>query len=512
MATLLMPAPGARGADVPSEDTTADGIRCLELAPAFARRLASLRQRCERHATRGQSSKAFERCEARAIAAYGRRLARQGCRSGPNDTSPEERMPTPTGSWVGLARIGGAIQEVEAAVVDGIAVLDGDISLGAVDELNAVQDALEDEVAAADLFDPTGGADQRMNGAASAAGGVRVTPRSGTVIARSALTWPLRTIPFVIDMSGAPDSTRRTTITTAIQLAIAHWNANSLFQLRQRRTGTSAEGDFVRFVWKDDLCRSPVGRQGGAQLIEVDDGCSQGNVIHEIGHAIGLYHEHTRLDRNRWVTVNWRNIQSDKTLNFQQFTTASGVDRLRFDFNSIMIYGPNTFSNGSGPTLSKVGGGTWTAQRTALSDRDIAGAALLAAELARGTRLKNDATGTCLRDDGEDVEAVVCKTDRNQHWFPTQAFTQDTVLVNAETGRCLGVDAGGGTFDAPCTNSTTVRFRHIGTTDGKYAMYESRRLANRCLSIVGGSVRVETCSQSGAAGLRQLWFKEERTL
>ena len=60
-------------------------------------------------------------------------------------------------------------------------------------------------------------------------------------------------------------------------------------------------------------CWSHVGKQSGTQLLSLGDGCEfKGTVIHEIMHALGWYHEHTRLDRDKFIKIHWDKIKPGK--------------------------------------------------------------------------------------------------------------------------------------------------------------------------------------------------------
>ena len=61
-------------------------------------------------------------------------------------------------------------------------------------------------------------------------------------------------------------------------------------------------------------CCSFVGKRGnGPQAISIGKNCDKfGIVVHELGHAVGFWHEHTRPDRNSWVKIIKENIQEGK--------------------------------------------------------------------------------------------------------------------------------------------------------------------------------------------------------
>ena len=64
-------------------------------------------------------------------------------------------------------------------------------------------------------------------------------------------------------------------------------------------------------------CCSFVGRRGGqAQAISIGKNCDKfGIVVHELGHVIGFWHEHTRPDRDQHIEILYQNIQEGQLNN-----------------------------------------------------------------------------------------------------------------------------------------------------------------------------------------------------
>lgn len=158
--------------------------------------------------------------------------------------------------------------------------------------------------------------------------------------------------------------------TTMVLTAIRHWEAQSTF-----RFINSTATNYITFNNDSSGCSSYVGKIGGNQAIQVEDACGVGATAHEIGHALGLYHEQTRTDRDSYVNIHFDQIQSGKESNFQ--VSSDAVDNGPYDYTSIMHYGSTYFATGSSPTITKKDGSLIIPNRSALTTCDVNGATQL---------------------------------------------------------------------------------------------------------------------------------------
>lgn len=91
--------------------------------------------------------------------------------------------------------------------------------------------------------------------------------------------------------------------------------------------------------------------------------------LHELGHTLGLLHEHERYDRDNYVTIYWDNIRTGCKNQFYKKTKTIGACYGEFDYKSIMMYPSRAMSkNGSCTMLKK--DLTEISRTTQLSARD----------------------------------------------------------------------------------------------------------------------------------------------
>ena len=62
----------------------------------------------------------------------------------------------------------------------------------------------------------------------------------------------------------------------------------------------------------------------------------KGIIAHEIGHLLGLIHEHQRSDRDLHVTVQWQNLKNGSESAYYKMSSIS-YNQL-YDYTSVMHY------------------------------------------------------------------------------------------------------------------------------------------------------------------------------
>ena len=136
----------------------------------------------------------------------------------------------------------------------------------------------------------------------------------------------------------------------------------------------TGNGNYIEFI---DNTRNfcSIGMVGGKQVIGLMPfgGSTAGSAMHEIGHAVGLQHEHCRYDRTGSIVVYTENIENGREHNFALLSSNSNATIGTVDFSSIMMYSSWAFSKNGLATMKTPEGGTWSVQRSYLSELDVDG-------------------------------------------------------------------------------------------------------------------------------------------
>lgn len=178
------------------------------------------------------------------------------------------------------------------------------------------------QVAPADMWGPDDATVKTVHEGVGVANAPLKATRWNNVVGPN-LQWPGGVVPFQFgtynnsatggSLTGAFTAAQQTTVTNAMT-TIASF-ARIVFRPR-----VAGDANFITFNLSTN-CSSRVGRNpgdnesppglaAGEQIVRISAGCLPTfSMHHEIGHALGVFHEQTRTDRNTFVQINWQNIQ-----------------------------------------------------------------------------------------------------------------------------------------------------------------------------------------------------------
>ncbi|ULT89168.1 hypothetical protein L3Y34_007971 [Caenorhabditis briggsae] len=110
---------------------------------------------------------------------------------------------------------------------------------------------------------------------------------------------------------------------------------------------SSTAANRLRFM-NDGGCASYIGMNGGEQLLWFGDGCSIfGTAVHEIMHTLGIFHTHSRYDRNNYLSVNLTEVPENMLSNLAMETAETTYNAVPFEYGSTLLYRYNTWGDGT---------------------------------------------------------------------------------------------------------------------------------------------------------------------
>ncbi|KAI9559337.1 hypothetical protein GHT06_016126 [Daphnia sinensis] len=184
----------------------------------------------------------------------------------------------------------------------------------------------------------------------------------------SSYRWPKAIIPYVI--SDVYTTAQR----EVIAFAMSTYHNNTCIRFVPR----TCETNYIRIYKSGSGCWSYVGLiNQGVQDVSLDDGCiaswASGIVMHEFMHAAGFFHEHSRPDRDTYVSINLNNVLEQYRHNFNAYTTSQVTTLgLSYDYGSVMHYPRGAFAiDSSVDVITPLIGTPTIGQRTGFSSLDL---------------------------------------------------------------------------------------------------------------------------------------------
>lgn len=160
----------------------------------------------------------------------------------------------------------------------------------------------------------------------------------GHIVTDHKRRWPGGCIPWRFSAGLSQDEKER------LRGAMQRWEGRANIRFIERTTQSS----YVTFKTEADIDgvhhSDHIGMKGGEQFVSLDpitpsDGLHRAS-RHEIGHAIGLNHEHQRCDRDDFVTVS-PNIKLERIGDYLKLCGSDVKTVGPYDFGSVMHYNPS---------------------------------------------------------------------------------------------------------------------------------------------------------------------------
>lgn len=391
--------------------------------------------------------------------------------------------------------------ELPYRVEDGRVLVGGDMVLGTSDEVT--ERLLDDQV----LADGTA--------------------FRGNLTSGYATPWPDDLVFYYIDDSlPSADEDR-------IEQAVGRWKTESLMQF-VRLPDTFPGVHTLVFTsqtsspYQKPRCQAQPGYQGADQQMIwlTPNGCSRSSIAHEIGHALGLLHEHQRSDRDNNVTIMWGNLEGTPSdPYFPADFWISGYGWGDYNLRSLMHYDNQAYaatddvytilvpgcSDDSGTNSAgvscNVGRRGWSSSQL-IADSDVA--AVTRNQHGKNPvsfQFRNQSSDECLRPDFDTVvppagstvyTSTTCNANRSRRWYQHERHDGKTVLINNKGRVCLSTRDGDVTVQR-CDRNDDLAFEVVPVSGGVQL-----RQGNQCLRDWGGLHLSSSCANTAS----RRWYQE----
>ncbi|RKZ12540.1 hypothetical protein DRQ32_03500 [bacterium] len=161
---------------------------------------------------------------------------------------------------------------------------------------------------------------------------VRVVPPVGPTFTAEP---PSSNVKFFITRSVSEENQTR------FETATTRWEEVADLDLRPKQ---GADADYIQVSnFNKNSVLSDVGHGSGARTIVMNAWTSRRTITHELGHALGVKHEHQRPDRNSYVSIDTTKSTPRGDNNYLVDNTMTIYPNLTYDYGSIMHYREDTF-------------------------------------------------------------------------------------------------------------------------------------------------------------------------
>ncbi|XP_064614970.1 balbiani ring protein 3-like [Liolophura sinensis] len=152
------------------------------------------------------------------------------------------------------------------------------------------------------------------------------------------LRWPDATVPYTVARGQYNEQEKYW-----IKRAMTEWERYTCVRFRP---AVSTDRNVVRFQ-NGYGCNSELGMVGGIQVLNLESpSCRwKGLYLHELGHAMGLVHEHQLPSRDEYITINYQNVEPSMRIWFNKYNSKQvNQFNVKYEYSSAMHYGITAFS------------------------------------------------------------------------------------------------------------------------------------------------------------------------